>query len=520
MVINEASATLENCQTIPKTILQTNTLIMANNSTITVQSSMFHFCGAIILNGSFGHFSDVMFVNCTSIAPLITATNQSTLSMTNCTFLSNAALLVTVKHMSVGNITNSTIKNNSFSSTLPALSDAIPSLIACIGSVLKVEKSCFCNNALSNGSVVSLSMQSVGIILSSEFSDNIMVSGENVAVSIAPNVNILISGATFKHNKGCAVGISSAFVVVIKQSIFISNFANNGAAILLMNPDEEFPEKIYPDINKKWNMTAENQERMEIMRKFLNFHYIPLVTTQEKIIYNCTFINNSAVFRGGALHAENVSLILLKNSFINNSVSLPYVTFGGGAIFLAWCHSWITNCSFEGNNALYMGGAISTEVTTFSIQSSMFINNHAAGQQASLGGAVMATNTYLFGNVTGEISQCVFKYNEASGHGGAVAAYDVPIQIKSSIFSRNRAMTGGAIAGPSLVIKSCLFDSNTADGGGAVRCLNQTVISHTNFTGNSASGAGGAIYGDSLSSLSCIYCFFHRNSAGLRQVFF
>ncbi len=511
IILKDTAARLEKCQSVPKRVQQTKPSIELNNSTITVKSSYFeHFCSAFILNASVAHFSNVKFVKCVSTMPLIIGTNQNTLCITNCTFLSNIAPLLSLQHMSVGSITNSTITNNSFwySWLHPA-----PGLISSSVSLLCLEMAHFSKNKVENGSVIGLWNKSVGIILSSEVSDNV-VGGDYAAISVMPSGSVKIDGSKFMWNKGGAVLITNGVVVVTKNCLFLGNSAFFGAA-MYMQIQEEFAQKCCTDINKNWILSHQNQIKKDIMKYLLDDDFMPLAT-QEKIIYNCTFASNSALFGAGAVFAGNLSLLLLKNSFVNNTATNPYGdAAGGGAVFLLHSNSIITNCTFEGNQA-FAGGAIFADDTTLSIQSSNFSKNHAvADNNASLatGGAIYALSDSP-GNVTSVFSQCIFDDNQASEEGGAVASV-VFIKIEKSTFNRNRAIYGGAISCSFVVIKSCKFDANTGEEGGALRFYKQTVISHTNFTQNLAS-AGGAILAEIESSLSCIFCSFDGNTAGFR----
>ncbi len=511
IMVKEAAAILENCGSMPKT----QALIMADNSKVTVESSYFaHFHGAFMMNATVGHFRNVKFMNCDSTAPLITGTNQSLISIENCTFLSNMAPLVSIQHISVGNITHSTIINNTFRYTLlhPA-----PCLIAGIGDVLLLQELHLFQNTVENGSAVGVWNTSTGIILSSEFSNNSM--RDHVIVHLAPFSTIIIYASKFLNNEGCAVRAINHSVVVIRHSSFLDNLANHGAAISLES-EHNFLINGSSSFYQKMMLVPQNKILTDFFKNLLDFHFMSLPTTQENLIYNCTFANNSALL-GGAIFAAHVSLILVKNSFTNNSAAMQRVHGhpAGGAICLSYCHAMIANSTFEGNKA-FVGGAISADVTTLSIQSSNFSKNYAAKTSLASGGAIFAVSQ-ISRNVTSVISECSFRDNQASGFGGAIAASDphVLIQIGKSIFKTNRAIDGGAIFCQSSDIESCQFDSNAADYGGALHFFKQNIISHTNFSSNSAFHSGGAILGEKLSSLSCKFCSFDSNSAGFRYVF-
>ncbi len=189
------------------------------------------------------------------------------------------------------------------------------------------------------------------------------------------------------------------------------------------------------------------------------------------------FANNTASGKGGAIHADGFEMSLS-----------------------------VSDCTFSGNSATVMGGAIYIEDTdtdparsVVSIARSVFTGN-ASGR----GGAI-----YLYdpdGNVT--IDQSVFSNNSATISGGAIQLYSFDgnptFTISNSVFAGNTAPVGGAIFldeidTPMLVVNST-FTGNSATGGvGGAIALNLTqgaaslTIRETTIVGNSATSNGGGI---------------------------
>lgn len=98
-------------------------------------------------------------------------------------------------------------------------------------------------------------------------------------------------------------------------------------------------------------------------------------------VENCSFVNNTANYVGGAFitySAGNVTCI--NSSFINNSAKVA-----GGAIISDGESNYINNCTFINNSALNYGGAVS--LFSGNVSNSRFINN-----TCELGSAICSNN--------------------------------------------------------------------------------------------------------------------------------
>ncbi|MEM6447731.1 MAG: choice-of-anchor Q domain-containing protein [Cyanobacteria bacterium P01_D01_bin.123] len=137
-----------------------------------------------------------------------------------------------------------------------------------------------------------------------------------------------------------------------------------------------------------------------------------------------------------------------------------------GALGFSGSSIHIVDCLFDGNNADRFAGAVNLSSVDGSITSSEFVGNTSGG------GA------------------------------GALRVSGSSLRIVRTTFDRNIASTaGGAIdveTNPALTVEQCTFSGNLAEGfpgrGGAIDISGSMSILHSLFTGNSASGEGGAIY--------------------------
>lgn len=152
----------------------------------------------------------------------------------------------------------------------------------------------------------------------------------------------------------------------------------------------------------------------------------------------------------------------------------------------------VDNSSFADNESVENGGAIHTSgVSEITVTDSTFTGNSTGPAFDVLdgysGGAI-----FVDGAQPLYVTDSTFSQNEASGFGGAVAAYAV--LASGSTFDENTAPEGGAMAGVVSVSENSTFLANTAsDLGGAVRSFGYAASFASTFIDNAADSAGGAI---------------------------
>ena len=232
-----------------------------------------------------------------------------------------------------------------------------------------------------------------------------------------------------------------------------------------------------------------------------------LQSTQNAKLVNCSFHDNL----GTALAVNNTNITLAGNSNFTNNSAL-----NGGAIHAEnnslLCFNGTSN--FRYNSAEFDGGAIYTDgsaVLTFNG------TNNFTSNSAQNGGAIHAeTNSSLM-----FIGTSNFSHNSATnGDGGAIETDGNAVLTFIGItnFTSNSAQNGGAIhaeTNSSLTfIGTSNFSHNSATNGdgGAIETDGNAVLTFngiTNFTSNSAQhsnsvkyGSGGAIHAEMSSSLT------------------
>ncbi len=131
--------------------------------------------------------------------------------------------------------------------------------------------------------------------------------------------------------------------------------------------------------------------------------------------------------------------------------------------------------------------------------------------------------TYASNDIEVLIESCVFRDNQSSSVGAALALTRGRTRVRDCIFLRNEVLEwsharGGAIeAGGALELFDCRFEDNRARFGGAVAIFSSDVkaarVQSCVFTGNEALIAGGAISHAGSGALAIANCSMVGNSA-------
>ena len=270
-------------------------------------------------------------------------------------------------------------------------------------------------------------------------------------------------------------------------------------------------------------------------------------------VANSRFCDNSAVWGGGMnialLDSCKGNQILLENLVFQNNY-LPYNGFvnttgtGGGAIRISvfpeinynyTTNIYIINSTFNNNFAAF-GGGVSTEFKREEANSTVlvsFVQCKWYRNVARLGSAVDAyIHPYPFGEVANFIfDTCSFIENtnhysdlhvKLLGH-GTIYTLSIPVTFRNkTTFCGNYGSALVAISTFYIFYNGAMvaFENNTAENGGAISLFESSYIIlfediELNFTNNTATGKGGAIYSTGVTQrglISSHYCFIvHSN---------
>ena len=195
-------------------------------------------------------------------------------------------------------------------------------------------------------------------------------------------------------------------------------------------------------------------------------------------LYNCTFMNNSAMY-GGAIYLPSSGKLTISNSkFINNSAHW----FGGAIAAQSATSISITGTTFEDCRSIDdAGGAIYAFSSDLDIENSVFNNC-----SANFAGAICSLNSEL------TVTASNFINNLARYEGGAIYKMYGSSVISKSNFTSNAALNGGAI-----------FTDNCTE----------FEIKNSEFSSNIASAYGGAIFSNANPELTLETVTFNDNKA-------
>ncbi|PMP82562.1 MAG: hypothetical protein C0183_09955, partial [Roseiflexus castenholzii] len=192
---------------------------------------------------------------------------------------------------------------------------------------------------------------------------------------------------------------------------------------------------------------------------------------------------------GGAIRARNSDLTLNRVTFEGNRA-----TYDGGALVARDSNLTLNRVTFEGNRAGSDGGALYTVSVTANLSDSIFRNN-----QSGTDGGAIAFRVDGPGQAT--ISGTTFSGNQATGGGGAIAAFH-EITVQNSTFSNNQADgDGGAVlSNDSAVIAYTTITSTQTGGDGA---LNGSITLRSALVaGNTDTSASPGNYPDIAGSIT------------------
>ena len=271
------------------------------------------------------------------------------------------------------------------------------------------------------------------------------------------------------------------------------------------------------------------------------------------VISNCEASSSSRGDVHSALYSEN-TVTLSRCTLVNNKATSTYNTVTNSYVVrTASFDGSMTDCIVRDNYVSSIGAmAIGITIVGSSsnkVSNTKFMNNYATSTNGNAFGAALQVlgtvsnctfeynqansdvnnshagtlcfrpestvyNCTFIGNIayrgaattfhaSGELKDCIFINNTATGFGGAISTgYDgttgQKVKISNSYFEGNAAPIGGAITthGNDITVDNSTFISNkAADDGGAVYVVDDGItVLNSNFGNNSAKNHAGAIY--------------------------
>jgi len=211
---------------------------------------------------------------------------------------------------------------------------------------------------------------------------------------------------------------------------------------------------------------------------------------------NCRFEDNFASLSGGGAAVVHSDSRFVDCVFEDNSTGM----LDGGAVLAAKGSPSFEGCTFRGSWADY-GGAMALY---FCPMATVTDCHFESNQSLTLGGGLYATSG------TGLVlNGCDFIDNEAGHQGGAVNCYMSEIDATGCSFGDNSALYGGGVSMGSSQgsFSGCLFWQNSASYGGALEVLPlrgeagypyTVTLENCTLAANRASGLAGGILFDGV----------------------
>jgi|GEM_PF-2460673 len=253
-------------------------------------------------------------------------------------------------------------------------------------------------------------------------------------------------------------------------------------------------------------------------------------------IRNCTFINHTASFLGGAVFNDGSLGGDCSPSFANTSFSQNFSANHGGAVYnyglAGHANPIFTYCEFLANVSAVSGAAMYNDGSIGN--ATPYIANTRFESNTSYGYAGAIYNNGQSGKANPILMECQFVQNTATVYGGAFynngsSAGESNPSIQQCMFIQNDANSGGAIFNNGLngnaspEITSCCFHGNTAMlFGGAIYNFGEAMgnsspeVKNAGFSGNKAGMDGGAIFSNGNQGMSMptfTNCTFSANIA-------
>ena len=349
------------------------------------------------------------------------------------------------------------------------------------------------NSSDSNAGAIYCASMAIAVMYGDiTFDGNKTLNGNGAAICSYGMINA--DNVVFKNNQAYSMGGAlyvansnedmTTRIVTVKNSVFDNNIARNGGAVAVYAANDELSEGGIAEIQNCdfTNNKAVNTKDTPVTSNV--FGGAVYITRKGSLtITDSDFEGNEALFEGGAIYCAGESITNISNSTFTKNKTVDESDAKGGAVSI---HSAIVNfdgVSFTENFTCKNGGAVYVSYTTASSVNSHVILENSSFVQNSVGncgGAIYATKHKV------ETEE------------------DEIIKIYNTTFDKNNAVFGGGVYLTSYAdayMKDVAFTNNTASSetentyGGAM-CLAisaEAEIDGAEFIGNNASYSAGAI---------------------------
>ncbi|MEQ9229443.1 MAG: T9SS type A sorting domain-containing protein [Cyclobacteriaceae bacterium] len=378
-------------------------------------------------------------------------------------------------------------------------------------------------------------------LLNVVFVDNYAASDGGALFTLADY--FLVDDCTFSYNEAIETGGAVCFFgngiyISIANSVFEGNHSGEHGGGVYLRPNSFFGsgnlELLINDSTQFLNNTAGGKGG-GLFFSTGGFGDSLLL----HIIDGSFFTENSAGESGGGAFVEIINwpsdVVKIENVSFDRNSSDEII----GGMFLRADEAFVTNVLFDSNSSVWSTGALFLHTNlsdTVVITDVSFVDNNAGtsdGAFSGYGSVVLNDCDFINNNAQSScgavgwdgslhVLESEFFENSANHYGGAVCVQDYDALFERSHFLQNHAgLSGGGIfdansggCGCGIVVKECVFDSNSAgESGGAIRMSMDAVslIDSCYFNANEAGVSGGAVSSDSDQGLLIRRSRFEKN---------
>lgn len=324
---------------------------------------------------------------------------------------------------------------------------------------------------------------SISCINASQTADNIINDSQDFQLKSQMDDNIIEN--TIQEDKTLSDEDINSFSALQK----IISDAKEGDTVILDKNYSYFEEDNNGGISIRNSITIDGKGFTLDGRNSARIFELGCENTKTTIILkNIIFINGHEEFGGSAInvycYSKEIYLQIDNCTFENNYGSAIYCVINN----VINSHLNITGCRFINNTAIYDGGAIVSQGKSTIIENSIFKNNSATGHGGparGLGGAL-----YIADDKPAYIKNSVFESNHAKSAGGAISySSSEPMTVSNCNFTQNTAKYGGAIwllcNYDNCLISNSTFKSNRAEkSGGAISIGYHAILENNIFIDN------------------------------------
>ena len=215
-----------------------------------------------------------------------------------------------------------------------------------------------------------------------------------------------------------------------------------------------------------------------VRSQFESFTEAIYLLQSSSCISHCTFSNNTALTKGGALHIDNRCNITIEHSTFSFHTCYTVHSCEGAVLYSKYSELLITNCTFDNNRDGAVDILFQSKVRIINSYFSGNIAHEGAAIQAKYDSKITITDTHFCYN---EVDFDYYKrnaYSLAIMPGGAIHCYKCKLEIIHGIFEHNK---GVALLGlqAHIKIKSCQFSHNCGSQVNSRSAGLRTLASHS-----------------------------------------